>query len=294
MKRTKRSLTILVALLLAALMLPAAAFAATVVPRKTVTAPSIVRAAYPTVPVSVGAGRTRVSACLIDSTTYVPLRATVQALCDGKVAYNAATRTVTVTARGLDLCVTDGDPVLRVNGRCFYTGEASVILNDGTFYVPVRLLAKAFSADVTWDAGTRSVTVSAGRAFATSGDSFYNADDLYWLSRIISAESRGEPLIGQIAVGNVVLNRVASSQYPNSVYGVIFDRQYGVQFTPAANGTVYAAPTASAVTAAKLCLEGVTVSEKILYFYEPSIAASSWIGRNRPYVFSIGAHYFYG
>ena len=71
---------------------------------------------------------------------------------------------------------------------------------------------------------------------------FYRPDEVLWLSRIIIAESRGESLLGQIAVGNVVLNRVKSRDFPNTIYGVIFDRKYGVQFTPVANGTIYNTP----------------------------------------------------
>ena len=79
-------------------------------------------------------------------------------------------------------------------------------------------------------------------------------DDLYWLSRIISAESRGEPLEGQIAVGNVVLNRVASADFPDTIYGVIFDDRWGGQFTPVRNGTIYQVPSARSVEAAGLSL----------------------------------------
>ena len=100
-------------------------------------------------------------------------------------------------------------------------------------------------------------------------------------------------MLGQIAVGNVVLNRVASPEFPNTIWGVIFDRRYGVQFTPVANGTVYATPTESAVIAARLCLEGVTVSQRALYFLNPAKASSFWIVYNRPFAFRIGTHDFY-
>ena len=131
-----------------------------------------------------------------------------------------------------------------------------------------------------------------GKSFAWA-DSFYNADDLYWLSRIISAESKGEPLKGQIAVGNVVLNRKRSSSYPNTVYGVIFDRKHGTQFSPVAFGTIYQTPTASSIIAAKICLEGYSLSNDILFFVNPKLATSTWIERNRIYEFTIGNHHFY-
>ena len=160
-------------------------------------------------------------------------------------------------------------------------------------YVPIRLLARAFGVEIGWNSYTRSVTVSGSVKPILSGDKFYREDEVYWLSRIISAESRGEPLLGQIAVGNVVLNRVKSSDYPNTIWGVIFDRKYGTQFSPVLNGSVYAEPYYLSVIAAKLCLEGVTVSEKVLFFYQPEIATSFWIPENRPYAFKIGHHYFF-
>ena len=124
-------------------------------------------------------------------------------------------------------------------------------------------------------------------------DRAYNYEDLYWLSRIISAEAKGESFTGQIGVGTVVLNRVRSKQFPNSVKGVVFDKKYGTQFTPVSNGTIYHTPTQSAVVAAKMCLDGYTLSDSVLYFLNPAISTSSWIQNHRKYAFRIGNHEFY-
>ena len=159
--------------------------------------------------------------------------------------------------------------------------------------MPIRPLAAALSCDVVWDGSTRSVLISESAAPFVSGARFYNDTDLYWLSRIISAEARGEPLLGKIAVGNVVLNRKASSLYPNTVYGVIFDRKHGTQFSPVSYGTIYNAPTEESIVAAKICLEGYSVSDEILFFVNPKYATSSWISNNRPFAFRIGNHYFF-
>ena len=124
-------------------------------------------------------------------------------------------------------------------------------------------------------------------------DAAYDYEDLYWLARVISAEAKGESFTGQIGVGTVVLNRVRSKDFPNTVKGVVFDQKYGTQFTPVANGTIYQTPTASAVVAAKMCLDGYTLSNSVLYFLNPRIATSSWIVQNRKYAFRIGNHDFY-
>ena len=92
----------------------------------------------------------------------------------------------------------------------------------------------------------------------------------------------------------MVLNRRAHSAYPNTVKAVVFDRQGGVvQFSPVADGSLYEKPYAASVTAAKVALEGYTVSDSILFFYAPSMISSTWIERNRPYAFTIAGHKFF-
>ena len=158
--------------------------------------------------------------------------------------------------------------------------------------VPVWVLAEALGATVDWNPATGVVSVNGGGSATTQPD--YNREDkLYWLSRIISAESRGEPLEGQIAVGNVVLNRVDSPDFPDTIYGVIFDDRWGGQFTPVRNGTIYQEPTEQSIQAAKLCLEGVNVAKDSLYFLAPALTNNHWIMENRTHVMTIGAHWFY-
>ena len=101
-----------------------------------------------------------------------------------------------------------------------------------------------------------------------------------------------EPFVGQIAVGNVVLNRVRSREFPNTIYGVIFDRKHGTQFSPVAFGTIYDAPEPSCIIAAKICLEGYSVSDTALYFFDPDLSTSDWISRNCTFEFRIGSHEF--
>ena len=229
---------------------------------------------------------------IIDSTTYVGLRSFCELFGNYDITWNGATRTAKVVGDGLSLTVTNGDLYIYANGRCLYTVTPIRIIDD-RICVPIRPLAKALGVDVSWNAESRSVILTdTGKSFLWA-DSFYNEDDLYWLSRIISAEAKGESLKGQIAVGNVVLNRVRSKSYPNTIYGVIFDRKHGTQFSPVAFGTIYQNPSASSVIAAKICLEGYSLSNDILFFVNPRLATSTWIEENRKYEFTIGNHNFY-
>mgnify|MGYP003299646527 CR=1 FL=1 len=76
-------------------------------------------------------------------------------------------------------------------------------------------------------------------------------------------------------------------------YGVIFDKKYGIQFTPVATGSIYNSANAECVRAAKMVLEGTSVNDGVLYFVNPSIASNSWVQKNRRFAFVIGNHYFY-
>lgn len=231
--------------------------------------------------------------CIIyRSVTYVPLRNFCNLLASCDFSWDGKTGTATVTTKDLTLTVQNGALYIIANGHYFYTVEAVMNL-DGSLYVPIRPLARAFAVDVVWNNAARRVELSPVGTKRAVEPAAYNADDVYWLSRIISSESKGEPFRGQIAVGNVVLNRVRSSAYPNTIWGVIFDRKHGTQFSPVSFGTIYQTPSASSVIAAKICLEGYSISDKALFFVNPRIATNSWIQKNRPYAFTIGNHDFY-
>jgi len=221
-------------------------------------------------------------------TTYVSLRRVAQALApDAAVTWEDGA--AWVRGAGLTLSARPGDQWLTVNGRALYV-PYEVRLEDGVTLVPVRALAQALGGKVDWSAQT-GVTLTPGSG--RPGAAPYTEEELYWMSRIISAESRGEPLLGKLAVGTVVLNRVASDEFPGTVHDVIFDRKFGVQFTPVANGTVYDEPTGESVLAAKLVLDGARAAGESLYFLAPDLTNDHWIMENQTYVTTIGCHWFY-
>ena len=228
----------------------------------------------------------------IGGVTYVPLRNFANLFGNCTVTWDSRTNTATVKTDDLTLIAHTGNYYIYANGHYFYTvGE---VLNLGGYlYVPIRPMALAFDADLEWNASKNQVELRRSEGKDAVAWANYNADDVYWLSRIISAESAGEPFRGQIAVGNVVLNRVKHPSYPSTIYGVIFDRKHGTQFSPVSMGTIYRTPSESSVIAAKICLEGYTLSDEVLFFFNPRIATTNWISQNRPYAFTIGQHEFY-
>ena len=223
-----------------------------------------------------------------EGTPYVTLAALCQAADGYTLSWNGTA--AALTAEDLELTATPGALYVEVNGRALYV-EHGVQVRDGRIALPLEVLAEAGWA---WSVDSQAApSTSSQVSWRPAASASYPAEDLYWLSRIISAESRGEPLLGQIAVGNVILNRVESSQYPDTVEGVVFDTKYGVQFQPVSNGTIYDAPASSSLVAAKLCLEGTDVVCESLYFFSPALSAGRWIVSNATYYTTIGGHQFY-
>ena len=183
-----------------------------------------------------------------------------------------------------------GEKYVQANGRYLYVKDGVRLVHDKVA-VPVRVLAEIFNLDVGYDSATENVTLdsqSGVGAYLQDAESYYNADTLYWLSRIIYAESGNQVREGKIAVGNVVMNRVASPLFPDNIYDVLFQRN---QFSPAISGSIYRDPNADSVVAAKLVMDGAVALENVLFFNRAGM--NSYASRNRPYVGTIGAHAFY-
>ncbi len=130
--------------------------------------------------------------------------------------------------------------------------------------------------------------VGIGIVFAQSNNLSHNEVEL--LSRIIYAEAKGEPYIGQVAVGAVILNRIDSPDFPNTLAGVIYQP---LAFEPVQNGTINQAVPQDSTSrkAAQDALNGYDPTGGCLYFYNPSTATSKWIWRKQ-IVKTIGKHNF--
>ena len=122
----------------------------------------------------------------------------------------------------------------------------------------------------------------------STSSSNYTSSDLYLLAKCIYAEARGESYTGQVAVGAVILNRVRSTKFPNTVSGVIY--QTGA-FTAVTDGQINLAPDKTAMNAAQDAMNGWDPTYGCLYYYNPAVATSSWIF-GRKTVTTIGKHVF--
>lgn len=115
-----------------------------------------------------------------------------------------------------------------------------------------------------------------------------NDEQIMLLSKLIAGEARGESYEGQVAVAAVVINRVKDSRFPDSLEGVIYQKN---AFSVVKNGTIYAEPTSSTYRAAQEALYGSDPTNNAIYFWNPDISTCNWINTLNPYL-RIGNHVF--
>lgn len=228
----------------------------------------------------------------LKDTAYVGLREFSCVADNSVVWWNDSSETAHVSTPSLELTVPRNQYYMDANGRILWCAYGNFTLG-GVMYVPLIQLAHALGFDYEYSAADHTTYLTRVRGSIIPGDEFYDQNDLYWLSKIIHAESQGEPFIGKIAVGNVVLNRVDSHEFPSTIYDVIFDRKNGVQFSPTADGAINQTAGEESILAAKLCLEDTRLSDDILYFLNQKMATNFWIVHNCDFVVSIGGHDFY-
>lgn len=202
------------------------------------------------------------------------------------------------TGPNFDMYVNSAVGYTRVNGRYLYTPDG-YFRSGGQIYLPLEVLARIFGFEysVPEDDQPRVELQRGELNVLQGGDNYYDinfvSEDIFWLSRIIRAEAQNEPLSCMIGVGNVVLNRVASDEYPDNVFDVIFDEKYGQQFEPVGNGTVYADPTEEAIIATYLVLEGYNTVGGSMYFLNPQLADDTWFRTDLQFCCTLGLMDFY-
>lgn len=241
------------------------------------------KAAKISVPVQVDGERLQTVSYLERGVTYVPMRAFLDALGGWSIWWDSRTGEAAAASGSTTLRADPADDTVTIQGKTY---AGTVWVENGRTYIPLRIVITALGGQVEWDRYMSGAAV-------TSPGAKYDASDLYWLSRIIHAEAQGESLTGKIAVGNVILNRVESQDFPSTIPAVIFDRKNGVQFQPVSNGTIFQTPSSQALEAARRALDGESPVGACLYFYAPALSQGTWITANRVYYTTIGGHRFY-
>lgn len=195
---------------------------------------------------------------------------------------------------------TRGDEVREVQRRLkqwgYYNGSIDGVFGSGTknavilFQKKNGLTADGVVGKETYKALGMNDAYNAlqNSVPSQSGNKGYSESDVYLLARTIYAEGRGEPYAGQVAIGAVVMNRIRSPQFPNTVAGVVYQKH---AFTAVSDGQINLTPNQTAIQAARDAINGWDPSGGALYYYNPAVATSSWIF-GRETITVIGRHVF--
>ena len=184
-----------------------------------------------------------------------------------------------------------GEVVTQVQTRLknwgYYFGSVDGVYGSKTEEA-VRYFQRKNGLNVDGQVGNQTLAALGLNPSGTVSAGQNQGGDLYLLARLISAEARGEPYVGQVAVGAVVLNRVEHPSFPNSISGVIY--QPGA-FSCLDDGQFNQPIAESAYRAAQEALDGSDPSGGAIYYFNPVTATSAWIW-SRPLIVQIGRHRF--
>ncbi len=171
----------------------------------------------------------------------------------------------------------------------YYNGNVDGIYGSQTL-AAVKYFQRSNGLTVDGIAGTKTLNAMGIMSSSSSGggSSTSSNNNLNLLSRLVYSEARGETYTGQVAVAAVVLNRVRSSSFPNTISGVIYERG---AFDAVSDGQINLSPDSTARKAAQDALNGWDPSYGAIYYFNPNTATSAWIW-SRPMTVTIGNHRF--
>lgn len=169
----------------------------------------------------------------------------------------------------------------------YYTGAVDGIYGPKTKEA-VKYFQRKNGLTVDGIVGKQTAAAMGINLSSTTTTSSQSSSDLNLLAKIVYAEARGEPYTGQVAIAAVVLNRVKSASFPNTIAGVIY-QPYA--FTAVNDGQINLTPNNTAYKAAQDALNGWDPTYGCLFYYNPKTATSSWIW-SRKTVVTIGNHVF--
>lgn len=185
-----------------------------------------------------------------------------------------------------------GDEVKQIQEKLkrwgYYNGSVDGIYGSKTTEA-VKAFQKKNGLTVDGIAGTQTLAaMGITSTQSSSSSSSSRASDINLLSRAIYGEARGESYVGQVAVGAVIMNRVKSSKFPNTIAGVVY--QSGA-FDAVSDGQVNLTPDSTAKKAAQDALNGWDPTYGAIYYFNPNTATNAWIW-SRPVTVVIGKHRF--
>lgn len=169
----------------------------------------------------------------------------------------------------------------------YYSGKVDGIYGSATV-TAVKYFQRSNGLKADGVAGDATLKAMGIYNTTSSGSTNSNSGSVYLLAKVISAEARGEPYSGQVAVGAVILNRIDHPSFPNSISGVVYEPG---AFTCMVDGQINQPIADSAYRAARDALNGSDPTGGAIYYFNPATATSAWIW-SRPLITVIGSHRF--
>lgn len=205
------------------------------------------------------------------------------------IGYNVFVRNQEIMA--LSKYGSRGDEVIQIQTKLkrwgYYKGSIDGVYGSQTLEA-VKYFQKKNGLTVDGIAGTKTLQAMGIFSSGSGSSSSTSSSNLNLLARLVYGEARGEPYSGQVAVAAVVLNRVKSSSFPNTISGVIY--QSGA-FDVVKDGQINLSPNTTAINAAQDALNGWDPSYSAIYYFNPKTATNKWIW-SRPVTVTIGNHRF--
>ena len=214
------------------------------------------------------------SLCLIVGVSYIVTSAFLVPYAKESVVYTATTTSENKTIQS------------RLKKWGYYTGAVDGILGPKSI-AAIKKFQRNNGLVVDGIVGPKTAA-AIGISLSSSSSKNQSSSDLYLLAKVVYAEARGESYTGQVAVAAVVLNRVKSPSFPNTIAGVVYQPW---AFTAVNDGQINLEPNQTAYNAARDAMNGWDPTYGCLYYYNPKTASSKWIF-NRQQVVTIGSHVF--
>ena len=205
------------------------------------------------------------------------------------ICYNVFIRSQEIQA--LSRYGSRGNEVIQIQTKLkrwgYYNGSIDGVYGSQTL-AAVKYFQRKNGLTADGIAGTKTLQAMGIYTSSTSSSTSANSSNVNLLARLVYGEARGEPYTGQVAVAAVVLNRVESSSFPNTIAGVIYQKG---AFNVVDDGQINYSPNSTAIKAAQDALNGWDPSYGAIYYFNPNTATNKWIW-SRPVTVVIGKHRF--
>ncbi|WP_309118180.1 cell wall hydrolase [Paenibacillus sp.] len=218
---------------------------------------------------------------MTDGRLFLPV-APLAGLFGATVEWDGADEAATIhTTTNDKIVMRNGVPVVRMNEQR-YLMDVSPYLADGRTYLPFRFAAELMNASVEWNEAEKTAELTSTASTAEELPELrpadpYTEEDMQLLAKLVQVEAGSESYEGQLAIANIILNRVKDSRFPNTIRDVIYS---GRQFPPAHNGLLdRSEPNDSALRATRDALDGKNNIEDAVYFYNPDVTGGSFWDR---------------